>query len=172
MCIRDSWVGNASGVRYPALVKPGGNIYAHNAFKYSATESAAQGWLVEWQIGTPYIRNVDYGTAPQNARSDVVDEPDGWLGTTNYIYYQHHSARGAGWMKTDGSGNGTIYGSNITLENDFPGYNSNWFNNRRYGDPADAGGMQAGTHGYQNPPVPFNDALYMHCANSVLCYGH
>lgn len=166
------WVGNNSGCRYPPLVKPGGNAYVHNQFKYSATESAAQGWLVEWQVATPYFRNVDYHTPPASARSDVVDEPDAWLGSPNYIFYLHHSARGAGWMRTDGTGKGNFYGSNINLESMFPGYNSHWEDDRRYGDPLSRSpSMQSGTHGYQNPPVPFNGNIYMHVSNSVLCFG-
>jgi outer membrane protein assembly factor BamB len=164
-----AWFGTHSGNRYPPVIGGDGVLYQSN--NYMSDEWIPGGQGVGWKFGTQFISLISGGW-------NAVDEPMAFSAGGNLVYWTNTVDREAGaydiTIPKDGSEREWLYWS-YDLANRIPGYdikyylppNSNRDYSRVYGN---VNGIY-GTHGVQNPIIPYRGKAYTQRGNSVIALG-
>lgn len=152
--------GTHSGSRYPALIMPDGYVYTFNHYSEDQYGQAVAGWIP----GTSTIRTslISGISAP--------DEPVGYAGGGNLIYWNQCCDRSAGAY--DLAGNKYLLFS-YNLAQLIPGYNVETTGTYEANAVTVFGGWNGvyGYHGDQNPPIPYQGKVYMHRSNAVIAFS-
>ena len=152
--------GNSPDNRLPPMVGPEGHVLTSTGWGYNP--NYLQGRIAAWKMGTALVK-------PFTTDLESADEVDAcaMIGQDIIAYNRGgDAADGGGIFVRDGKSS-TVWNRG-TLQRSFPDYMAGW-ENWKYGNtPTD---KTAGTHGYQNPPVPLGGRIYFHRSNSVICYG-
>lgn len=153
-------VGTHSGNRYPALIMPDDNVYTFNHYSGDKYGQAIAGWLPGTsRILTPDISGI---SAP--------DEPVGYAGGGNLIYWNQCCDRAAGAY--DLAGNAYLL-FNYNLPSLIPGYDVETTGTYEANAVKVFGGWNGvyGYHGNQNPPIPYQGKVYVHRSNAVIAFS-
>jgi outer membrane protein assembly factor BamB len=152
--------GNSNDNRLPPLVGPEGHVFTSTAWAYDP--NYLQGRIAAWKMGTALIK-------PFNNELESFDEIDtcAMIGQDIIAYNRGGDGADGGGLFVRGGRSHDLWDKQ-SLRRDFPGYAAGW-EDWKYGNDPTAG--PAGTHGYQNPPVPLGGRVYFHRSNSVICYG-
>ncbi len=156
--------GTHSGMRYPPVVGPDGNLYQTNS--YANGGFIPRGHVSGWQYGTPYI------STPTNS-VNAVDEPVAYAGGGNNLYWNQCCDRSAGAFALPGDGRGvgadgkqwTYFSYNLAER--IPGYDQGYTStdiDAVFGGPNGVYGQ----HGDQNPPIPYRGRVYLHRSNTLI----
>jgi hypothetical protein len=153
-------VGTNSGSRYPAMIMPDGNVYTFNRYSEEKYGQAVAGWIP----GTSKI------LAPRIPGISAHDEPVGYSGGGNLIYWNQCCDRAAGAY--DLTGNSYRY-FDYNLSRLIPRYNTLTTGTYEANAITVFGGRNGiyGYHGDQNPPVPYRGKVYMHRGNAVIAFS-
>lgn len=177
------WLGTHSGNRYPPVVGGDGVLYQSN--DYMSDPYIAGGQVSGWKLGTPYISIV-------SSDWNAVDEPQAYSAGGSIIYWNSCCDREAGAF--DISIPDTLFSTRYqagirpatgafdhsrewkyfqyNLSQLIPGYDMyyNGVDNSIYSAFGGQNGVY-GIHGLQNPPIPYNDKVYLHRGNSVIAFA-
>ncbi|MCP4360525.1 MAG: PQQ-binding-like beta-propeller repeat protein, partial [Chloroflexi bacterium] len=158
------WVGTHSGTRYPPVVGGDDVIYQSNNF-YSDTWIAG-GHISGWKIDTPFISVPDDGW-------NAVDEPQAYSAGGNLLYWNRCCDRVGESIDLNHTGNGGGYFS-YNLEAKISGYNDQYHMSdtksfASFGAPS-INGIN-GYHGDNNPPIPYQNKIFMHRGNSIIAFA-
>ena len=159
--------GTHSGMRYPPVVGPDGNLYQTNS--YANGGFIPRGHVSGWRYGTTYI------STPANS-TNAVDEPMAYAGGGNNLYWNQCCDRSAGAFELPVNGNGfgadqkqwAYYSYNLAER--LPGYAQRYTSTDIDAVFGGANGVY-GQHGDQNPPVPYRGKVYFHRSNSLIAFG-
>jgi len=152
--------GNSNDCRLPPLVGPEGHVFTSTGWAYNP--NYLQGRIAAWKMGTALIK-------PFTKELESFDEVDScaMIGQDIIAYNRGGDGADGGGIFVRGGKSTTVWNKD-TLRRDFPNYAAGWEDWKYGNDPTE---NVAGTHGYQNPPVPLNGRVYFHRSNSVICYG-
>lgn len=164
------WHGTHSGNRYPPLV--GSDSLLYQPMHYISNPFIGHGGLVGWQLGASSVRTISYGDTL------AMDEPIAFSAGGNLIYWNLCCDRQAGAFDITTQDVGWTYFS-YNLESLIPGYNilyetvdpNDHTINQLYRGPNGSINGIYGQHGDQNPPIPYQDKVYMHRSNAVIAFG-
>jgi len=171
------WHGTHSGNRYPPVVGVDSTLYQAN--NYMSDPWIAGGQVSGWEFGTRYI-------STPSAIWRAVDEPLAYSAGGNLIYWNHCNDRSAGAFDVS-IPNTRFYPANpdsnrewiyfdYNLESLIPGYNflyegvsdNGYTINNLYQGTIESPNGVYGQHGDQNPPIPYNNKVYMHRSNVII----
>jgi hypothetical protein len=163
-----AWTGTRTGNRYPPVIGSDGVIYQQN--NYIANEYICRGGISGWKFGTPFISRVHEGNY------GAVDEPMAYSAGGNLIYWGIQvNFSGGSYDITipHGSDNRSWIWWMNNLDELIPGYDimyseASRHNFSTYGN--ENGGY--GSHGPQNPSIPYDGKVYMHRGNSIIAWGN
>jgi len=156
------WWGNSGDNRLPPVIGPEGLVYTSAVWGYSG--DFLKGRIAAWKMGTaklkPFVGPTD--------ELESFDEGDAYamIGKDVITYNRGGDGADGGGLFVRGGRSGTGWNVN-SLKRAFPDYAAGW-EHWKYGNAPPKG---AGTHGYQNAPVPLGERIYFHRSNSVICYG-
>ncbi|RPJ51927.1 MAG: hypothetical protein EHM21_01515 [Chloroflexi bacterium] len=177
------WQGTHSGNRYPPIVGSDGVLYQSNV--YMSDPYINGGQISGWQVGTPYISVV-------SSDWTAADEPMAYSAGGRYIYWNLCCDREAGVFDVTrpATGFANLYKAGVrppindygdrerfiisyNLDSLIPGYSSLYYGGSSTGGLTTFGGRNGvyGTHGLQNPPIPYKGRLYMHRSNAVIAFS-
>jgi outer membrane protein assembly factor BamB len=151
--------GNSNDNRLPPLVGPEGHVFTSTAWAYDP--NYLQGRIAAWKMGTAQIKPFTY-------ELESFDEIDVCAMIGQDIIAYNRGGDGADGGLFVRGGKSTTTWDKQSLRRAFPDYAAGW-EDWKYGNEPREG--SAGTHGYQNPPVPLDGRVYFHRSNSVICYG-
>lgn len=179
------WQGTQGGTRYPPVIGADNIVYITN--NYESDPYIAGGNVAGWEFGTPFISIISSGWK-------AVDEPIAYSAGGNVIYWDLCCDRGAGAIDTSipdtafadryNAGARPATGSlspnrewtyfNYNLSQLIPGYSSRYYDvsssNDIYGVFGGRDGVY-GSHGSQNPPIPYNGKVYIQRSNAVIAFA-
>jgi outer membrane protein assembly factor BamB len=152
--------GNSNDNRLPPLVGPDGQVFTSTAWAYDP--NYLQGRIAAWKMGTTLLK-------PFTEDLESFDEIDvcAMIGQDIITYNRGGDGADGGGLFVRGRRSRDRWDKQ-SLRQAFPDYAAAW-EDWKYGNEPREG--PAGTHGYQNPPVPLNGRVYFHRSNSVICYG-
>ncbi|CAG0937088.1 Serine/threonine-protein kinase AfsK [Thermoflexales bacterium] len=150
--------GTNSGTRYPALIGPDGLFYTFNHY------TCNYGHVTGWQAGASSI------TLP-SSRFTAVDEPLAYAAGGNVIYWNHCCDRSAGAFDLTGDQEWVYF--EYDLDQLVPGYDVKYTGAEEARAVAVYGGWNGvyGSHGDQNPPIPYQGKVYLHRSNAIIALG-
>lgn len=159
-----SW-GTKSGNRYPPIVGPDDILYASNLYMKTGD---AQGKVMGWKLGTPYLSLVGGQAA--------VVEPQAISIGGSTIYRNLCCDRSASFFGIYAQSNTSLW--SYDLDEQAPGYDSMWtiipgwprLEGWYKGDSDSINGIYH-NHGDQNPVIPYDGRLYAHRSNAIIVYG-
>lgn len=153
--------GNSNDNRLPPIVGPEGHVLTSTGWAYDP--NYLQGRIAAWRMGTALIK-------PFTEELESFDEIDAcaMIGRDIIAYNRGGDGADGGGIFVQGGKSKTTWDKQ-SLRRAFPDYAVGW-EDWKYGIEPGAG-WGAGTHGYQNAPVPLAGRLYFHRSNSVICYG-
>ena len=161
------WHGTHSGNRYPSVVGKDSVLYQSNLYMFGSWIGA--GHVSGWKFGTPYISTPSDGWM-------AMDEPMAYSGGGNLIYWTTCCDRGAGAMDVAANYPNTQEWTYFSYNIDdlIPGYNvmhDSWV--LRNDLPGPYGGPNGvyGSHGEQNPPIPYKGMVFLHRSNAIIAFG-
>jgi hypothetical protein len=166
------WFNTHSGNRYPPLIGNDKTLYQTNMYSFGGW--IQRGQITSWQFGTPFINN------PAN-HIIAVDEPLAYASGGNLIYWNHCCDRSAGAfdISIPNNGNYPIVENGTTSTtisivlfpvmirctpipirlNDWTGvYGTN-------------NGVYSAHISDQNPPIPYNNRVYIHRSNTIIAFS-
>jgi uncharacterized repeat protein (TIGR01451 family) len=151
--------GTHSGNRYPAVIGPDSTIYTANHYSSEKYDNGVAGW----KLGTSYITT-------RSSAALTWDEPLGYAIGGNVLYWNQCCDRQTGAFDTR-NGEAWLYFS-YNLDNLIPGYDAKYMGTSEERAVAVYGGWNGiyGTHGDQNPPVPYKGKIYMHRSNALIAW--
>jgi outer membrane protein assembly factor BamB len=174
------WFGTHDGNRYPPIIGSDNMLYQSNMYTYRGWIQGGQ--VSAWDIGTPNIR-------VSTPHTIAMDEPLAYSAAGNLIYWTHCCDRAAGAFDITVSINTTshsrtwawlYFNYNLGYDNFgqsaiVPGYDMMFTEPFRPGDwPGVYGnmnGVYSGHVGDQNPPIPYQDKVYIHRSNSIIAFS-
>ena len=150
--------GTNSGTRYPALIGPDGRYYTFNHY------TCNYGHVTGWQFGASSI-------VIPSSRFTAIDEPLAYSAGGNVIYWTHCCDRSAGAFDITGNGEWVYFEYN--LDQLAPGYDVKYTGTQEARAVAVYGGWNGiyGSHGDQNPPIPYRGKVYVHRSNAIIALG-
>ncbi len=150
--------GTQSGNRYPAIIGPNQLVYTFNHY------TCNYGHVTGWQPGAASI-------SIPSSRITAVDEPLAYSAGGNVIYWNHCCDRSAGAFDIHG-GQDWVY-FDYTLSSLIPGYDVKYTGTEEARAVAVYGGWNGvyGSHGDQNPPIPYRGKVYMHRSNAIIAWA-
>lgn len=158
------WFGTHADNRYPAVLGSDGSVY--QAMPFSNWSHMFRGQVGGWRLGTQMVSLPTGSTL-------AIDEPIAYSAGGSVIYWNHCCDRGAGAFDLSVMQTGTKqewrYWS-YDLNNRAPGYGEMYTSvdiDQVYGNN---NGMY-GSHGDQNPPIPYNGMVYVHRSNAIIAFG-
>ncbi|MDD3826522.1 MAG: PQQ-binding-like beta-propeller repeat protein [Anaerolineae bacterium] len=152
-------VGTHSGTVYPAVVDAAGTIYTFNNYGPDKYDQGPAGW----QFGARSIIPTTSLTAP--------DEPLALSMGGDVIYWTQCCDRTAGAYAADTGARWTYF--SYDLQNRCPGYDQMMMGTYEANAVQVYGGLNGvyGSHGDQNPPIPYRDKVYLHRGNTVIAWS-
>jgi outer membrane protein assembly factor BamB len=159
------WFGTNSGNRYPPLVGADGILYQANA--YASQPWGFRGQVSGWLFGTQFI-----STPSSLSFSIANDEPIAYSSGGNIIYWNLCCDRAAGFFDLDLNRSPRewfIFCYN--LDELIPGYDLMYHSSDMDAVYGTMNGVY-GTHGDQNPPIPYQGMVYMHRGNAIIAFGN
>jgi hypothetical protein len=150
--------GTNSGTRYPALIGPDGRYYTFNHY------TCNYGHVTSWREGASSI-------VIPSSRFTAIDEPLAYAAGGDVIYWTHCCDRSLGAF--DRTGNGAWVYFEYNLEQLAPGYDVKYTGTQEARAVAVYGGWNGvyGSHGDQNPPIPYRGKVYVHRSNAIIAFG-
>lgn len=150
--------GTNSGTRYPPLIDADGSIYTFNHY------TCNYGQVASWQPGATSIKI-------RTNKRIAVDEPLGYSAGGNVVYWTHCCDRSAGAFDINTNDEWTYFEYN--LANLIPGYNDLYEGSMQASVTAVYGGWNGvyGSHGNQNPPIPYQGKVFMHRSNAIIAFS-
>lgn len=150
--------GTNSGNRYPPAVGADGRLYTFNHYL------GLYGHVAAW---TPGAASIDVLTDGRIA----YDEPLAYSIGGNVAYWNHCCDRSAGGFDIATGERWTYFEYN--LDELIPGYDALYAGTDEARAVAVFGGWNGvyGTHGDQNPPVPYAGRVYLHRSNVVIAWA-
>lgn len=151
--------GTNSGQRYPAVVGPDETIYTANMFSDEKYQNGVSGW----QLGADTI------TTP--GIIGAGDEPIGHSMGGDVIYWTLCCDRSGGAFDVATGEKWAYY--NYSLRSVAPGYDSQVMGTYEANAIQVYGGWNGvyGSHGDQNPPIPYEGKVFLHRGNAVFAWS-
>jgi len=164
------WTGTHSGNRYPPIVAGDGVLYQQQ--NYFSGQDIPGGQVSGWEFGTQYISQVSRDW-------QAVDEPQAYSAGGDLIYWANCCDREAGAFDVTtplGNADREWKYYDYDLGDRLPGYWLAYSGPYRSGDwglSGTYGGQNGvyGTHGTQNPPIPYGGLVYKIAGNAVIAFG-
>jgi hypothetical protein len=150
--------GTNSGNRYPALIGPDWLFYTFNHY------TCNYGHVTGWEAG-------DSSVLIPSSRFTAADEPLAYSAGGDVIYWNHCCDRSAGAFDLSSDQEWVYFEYN--LEQLAPGYDVKYAGTHEARAVAVYGGWNGvyGSHGDQNPPVPYQGKVYMHRSNAIIAWA-
>lgn len=151
--------GTNSGQHYPPAIGPDRTIYTSNMFSDVKYDNGISGWELEADTIAPRI---DIGAG---------DEPIGHAVGGNVVYWTVCCDREGGAF--DGATGEMWKYFDYDLRSAAPGYDSQMMGTYEANAVQVYGGWNGvyGSHGDQNPPIPYRGMVFIHRGNAVLAWS-